>query len=258
MSNKTKKPIALTVLDTVAAAAADITFSGGNLEVTGLGAIVPINDAYDYSYTAYAAGTASVKEYDFAAIQLVAGITYRFAVIVDCQIDFTSGGGKEANELIPIREYVISAGSTTPTADEIRDAFVQRINEDPNGRVTAAAGGAGVMVLTLDSVAEGDFRYEAPLGTVESITTPFVAPAGTPALVTADGGTPNPAGAYDTYVVSYNQKRRHAAVTGGLVEFPEDVKVYLESTDGNAGDFITAMDAILDGTHTPVSDYLGV
>ena len=81
MSLTTKKPISLTVLDAVQAAAADITFAGGNLEVTGLGQIVPITDAYDSSYAAYAVGTASVKEYNFASVTLLANKTYRFAVI---------------------------------------------------------------------------------------------------------------------------------------------------------------------------------
>lgn len=251
------RPISLTVLDTVQAAAADITFGGGKLEVTGLGEVIDLSDATDYSFDAYAAGTASIKEYDLAGVSLVAGITYRLAVVVDGHVDF-HGGGKEANELIPIREYVVSAGASAPTADELRDLFIQRINEDPNALVTAASGGAGVVELTLDSVDEGDFRVESPAGTVEAVTTPFVAPAGTPEVVTENGGNPNPAGAYDTYTIFYNDKRRHNGVSGGLVEYPEFVKIYLESTDGDTAAFETAMDAILDGTHTPVSDYLGV
>lgn len=252
-----KKPISLTVLDAVQAAAADITFGGGKLEVTDLGEVIKLTDASSYSYDAYAAGTVSVKEYDFAAISLLANHTYRLAVVVDGHVDF-HGGGKEANEIIPIREYVVSTGTAVPTASDIRDLFIQRVNEDPNGLVTAASGGAGVLELTLDSVEEGDFRVESPAGTVETVTTPFVAPAGTPAIVTENGGNPNPAGAYNTYTIFFNDKRRNNTVSGGLVEFPEFVKIYFESTDGDAGDFVTAMDAILDGSHTPVADYLGV
>lgn len=257
MSLQTKRPIALTVLDAVQAAAADITFSGNNLTVTGLGREIALEDAYFSSYDAYAAGTASVKEYDFAAATLAADLTYRFAVIVDCHVAF-HGGGAEANELIPIREYVVSSGSVAPTADELKDLFIERINLDSGATVTAASGGVGVLELTLDSVDEGDFRAEYPAGTVPTVTTPYVAPAGTPAIVEADRGIANPAGAYNTYTISFNDKRRHNGVTGGLVEYPEDVKIYFESTDGDSAAFIVAMDAILDGTHTPVADYLGV
>lgn len=257
MANKARKPISLTVLDTVQAAAADITFSGGKLEVTGLGEVIKLTDGISYSYDAYAAGTPSVKEYDLSGITLAANYQYRFAVVVDCQVDF-HGGGKEANELIPIREYVIWTGTTVPTADDIKDELIERITLDPDSRVTAADGGAGVLELTLNSVEEGDFRAETPEGTVENVTTPFVAPAGTPAVVEANGGNPNPSGQYDTYTITFGKERRQAFVNGGFASFPEDVKIYFESTDGDAGDFITEMDAILDGTHTPVSDYLGI
>lgn len=252
-----KKPISLTVLDAVQALAADISFSGGKLEVTGLGEIIELNDAFYSEYAAYNAGVPSIKEYDLTGVSLLANSQYRFAVIVDGQVDF-NGGGKEANELIPIREYVIYTGTSAPTAAELVDLIVERISQDPEARVSAVNAGAGVMELTLLSVEEGDFRTESPAGTVESITTPFVAPAGTPALVTEAGGTPNPSGQYNTYTISFYDKRRNNAVSGGLVEFPEDVKIFFESTDADAGDFITEMDAILGGTHTPVSDYLGV
>ena len=250
------KPISLTVLDAVAAAAADITLAGGKLSVTGLSEVVDLSDATGSEYDAYAAGTASVKDYDFAAVTLAANLTYRLAVVIDGQIDF-NGGGKEANELIPVREYVVSTGTTAPTAAQLKDLFVERINLDPNGRVTASSSGA-LLRLTLDSVVEGDFRVEAPAGTAETIVTPFVAPAGTPAVVSENGGIPNPSGAYNTYTIFFDRKSRHNAVGGGYVEFPEYVKIYFESTDGDAGDFVTEMDAVLDGTHTPISDYLGV
>ena len=252
-----KRPIALTVLDTVQAAAADITFAGNKLTVTGLGRTVNLADATSYSYTAYAAGTPSVKEYNFAAATLGADLTYRLAVIIDGQIDF-NGGGKEANELIPIREYTISSGSTVPTAAFLATEFITRINLDPNAKVTAASGGAGIVELTLNTAEFGDFRVESPLGVVEAVTTPFVAPAGTPAIVEADRGQANPAGAYDTYLISFDDERRHNAVAGGYVGYPEDVKIYIESTDGNTVAFLLALDDILDGSHTPVADYLGV
>lgn len=257
MANKARKPISLTVLDNVQALAADITFSGGKLSVTGLGETIKLTDGIAYSYDAYAAGTASVKEYDLTGVSLLANSQYRLAVIVDCQVDF-HGGGKEANELIPIREYVVWTGTVAPTADELRDLFIERINLDPDGRVTAAIGGAGIVELTLDSVEEGDFRVESPAGTVETVTTPFVEPQGTPAVVEANGGVANPAGQYNTYTITFGKERRQAFVNGGFVSFPEDVKIYFESTDGDAGAFKTALDAILDGTHTPTSDYLGI
>lgn len=254
-----KKPIAVTVLNAVAAAAADITLAGGKLTVTNLGEEVNLSDATSYEYSAYALGTASVKEYDFALVSFLANHQYRFAVVVPEYIAF-HGGGQEANELIPIREYVVWTGGTVPTADSLRDDFITRINLDPNSNVSAASGGAGIIELTLTNTLEqGDFNVEAPAGTAENITTPFVAPSGTPAQVEVLApGQSSATAEYDTYRITFNKLRKHNGVSGGFALFSEDVKIFLDSLDIDAGAFVTEMDAVLDGTHTPVADYLGV
>ena len=264
------KPSDVAVLNTIQAAAADVVLSGGKLQLNDgsvdlLTDSVKISDALAVVKTAYAAGTASVKEYDLAGVALAANTQYVMSVEVpqvagfnNVQVSNGNFGRNEANELIRIRTYVVWVGAA-PTANELRDLFIARINDDAGARVTAASGGAGVVELTLDDVNDGDFSTEAPAGAAESVTTPYVAPSGTPALVNAD--SPNAAsatGQYSTWSISLLRARRHNNVGGGNAFFEEVTRIYADEGATNFAAFETELDAVLAGTHTPASDYLGV
>ncbi len=254
-----KKPIDVVVLNAVQAAAADAALAGGKFDITGLSSLLKLSDVNSITFDAYAAGTASVKNIDFTAATLLADYQYRVAVKVPGKISF-NGSGQEANQLIPIREYVIYSGSTTPTAAGIAQLFVDRINADLGADVSATLQAGDILQLTLtNDLLQGDFNVEFPDGCTTAVVTPFVAPSGLPSQVEVlKPGSSSASAQYDTYTISFNQKRRHAAVTGGLVEFPEDIKIFINSLDADADDLEDEIDAIFDGSHTPVADYLGV
>lgn len=253
-----KKPVDVVVLNSVQALAADVTLAGNKISFTGSSREISLAQVTLVDYEAYAAGTASIKDIDFSGVTLLANYQYRVAVRVPGKIAF-HGGGQEANQLIPIREYVVSTGSSAPTATALALLFINRINEDLGADVSAAAVAGDIMRLTLtNSLYEGDFFTEQPDGATTAVNTAFVAPAGTPAMVEALKPGSGTSASYDTYTISFNDKRRHAAVTGGIVEFPEIVKLFINSADGDTAALVTEINAIFAGTHTPVADYLGI
>lgn len=259
MANK-RKPIDVAVLNSIAAAAADLALAGGKMSCTGLSDTIKLSDGISYTKTAYAAGTLSQKTVDFTAISLAANTAYRLAIVVPDAKDF-SGGGREANQLIPIREYVVYSGDSAPTATEIATAFKERINLDLQRKVDASSA-AALLTLDLIKLTEGDFFISdenAPAGAVVATVTPFVAPSGTPELVEAVAPTQSiPTGEYTTYVITINKLFRHAAISGLQCYKDVDIYIFAEENDADFGDFETALDAILDGSHTPVADYLGI
>lgn len=246
--------------------------SGGKLTLAGNTPLVNIladplilSDATAYRKIAYAAGTAQISTIDLSAVALLADSQYSISVEFPKLIGFNNvqvngdGGRAEANELTPIREYVVSTGASAPTANELRDLFIARINADAGKRVTAASGGAGTVQLTQDVLSDGAFTMTAPSGAVIATGTPHVAPAGTPAVVNADfPNQADPAGTYTTYEIDFVNFKRSNVVSGALVGYPEFIRLYVEVGQANRAAFETALDAQLDGTHTPVSDYLGI
>jgi len=259
-----KKPNQAAVLNTIQAAAADIVFANGKFNINDgtndLTVPIKLMSGLSYSNVAYSAGVASTKTYNLNAVTLAANSQYRLAVVIEGRIDFASGGGKESNDLIPIREYVVWSGTTAPTASQLRDLFIARINEDAQAGVTASSGGAGIVKLVLDSVDYGDFTVEAPSGTVETVTVAYVAPSGTPAIVEklVDPTLVSQTAHYTTYTIVYNAESRNGLVSGGKVLFENTLMIFADALAANYAAFNTEMNAVMAGTHTPVADYLGV
>lgn len=253
-----KKSVFVTVLD--AADAPDASLSGGKLTVTGLETIA-LRDALSYVKTSYSAGVPSVKTVDFTTSNLSAEGYYRLAIEVPGRKDFPNGG-QEANELNAIREYNYGFGSSAPSAANVADAIKALIDADPYARVSVTSL-AGVLTLTLLDVAEGDFTPSVSAyaeGATIGTTTPYVAPAGTPEIVQieAGAGTAAPAGEYSTWEIVYDRQVRNGNISGLKAGLETIAIVYAEENAGTFGAFEAALDAMLDGTHTPVSDYLGV
>lgn len=250
----------------------NIILSGGKLQLSDgsvdlLSKALKIVDGSAVTKTAYSAGVAQVEEVDFATATLAANSQYRVAVeFADLRdVDFNNvqvnedGGRAEANELVRVREYIVWTGSATPTADSLRDAFIARINGDTAARVTAASGGAGILELTMDDVNDGEFIVTVSQGATVSNAAPYTAPSGTPAIVEADfPGQSSAAGEYTTWTIDFTNFRRSNVVSGAVVGYPEYMTVYANEQDGNFAIFETELDAVLDGTHTPASDYLGI
>jgi len=257
---------------TVTPATDNTILSGGKLQFKGGSPLADIltdplilSDATAYRKIAYAAGTLQISTIDLSAVALLADSQYSISVEFPKLIGFNNvqvngdGGRAEANELTPIREYVVSTGASAPSANDLRDLFIARINADTGKRVTAASGGAGTVQLTQDVLSDGAFTMTAPSGAVIATGTPHVEPAGTPAVVNADfPNQADPAGTYVTYEVDFVNFKRSNVVSGALVGYPEFIRLYVEIGQANRAAFETALDAQLDGTHTPVSDYLGI
>ena len=165
-----QKPNDGAVLNVIQAAAADVVISGGKLQLNDgsvdlLSDALKIADGTSVVKTAYTAGTAQVGSVDFATATLAANSQYRVAVeFADLRdVNFNNvqvkedGGRSEANELVRVREYIVWTGSVAPTAAQLKDLFIARINGDNGARVTASDGGAGVLTLTQNDVTDGAF-----------------------------------------------------------------------------------------------------
>lgn len=260
---QTKKSVFVSVL--AAAVAADADLTGGKLTVTGLPSI-NLKDAISYVKTAFNAGTASVKTVDFTTANLAAEGYYRLEVKVPGRIDFPNASatntGQESNDLNAIREYNWGAGATAPTAANVADAIKARIDADPYAKVSAASA-AGVLTLTLLNVEEGDFDLKVTgyaEGAGLAVTTPYVAVTGTPAQVEveAGSGTAIAGGEYTAWEIVYDRQIRNGNISGLKAGLETIAIVYAEENAAAFGAFETAIDAMLDGTHLPVADYLGI
>jgi hypothetical protein len=255
------KPNDLAVLNVIQAAAADVVLSGGKLKLNdgSKDILEPIKlvDGEGYTATAYAAGTPSVKDVDFAGGPLLAQSQYRLAVEIPGRIDF-AGGGQEANQLIAIQEFIVWSGSAAPTAASLAADFEAQVNLYGESGVTASVV-ANKLRLTLDKVSEGDFFPSVESGATITVVTPYVAPAGTPEIVEALAPTQSdPTAQYTTYKIDYKQYYKHNAISG--MEGRKDAYVYIfaDSTATNYAAFNTELLAVLGGTHTPIADYLGM
>jgi hypothetical protein len=254
------EPKEVAVLNTIQAVAADAVLSGGKFNINDgsddLTTPTKLVDGIEYEKTAYAAGTPSVKDYDYAGVALLANSQYRVAVVIPSTATVAGSVSSEADELIPIREYIVWTDSAPASASALVDLLVARINLDSDAKVTAS-NAAGELRLTLNDVATGDFRTESDGS--ETVVTPYVAPSGTPAIVEALAPTKSsPTAEYTTYRFDFNDFLRNNAVSGGKVAFPAFLYVFADETAANFAAFDAEMDAIFGGTHTPVADYLGV
>lgn len=258
MALPSRRPYDVAVLNSIAAAAADLSLSAGRLSCTNLGTTPQLVGTNRSSVkTAYAAGTASVKYVDYGAVSLAANTLYTISVEVPNAIAFP-GGGIEANQLSKIRTYSWFSGTSAPTAAQVATALVALINADPQARVSAAVTTTDRVTCTLLNVADGDFylsNYND--GGVLATSTPYVAPAGTPAIVEEFApGKSSASATYTTWKITYNELFANAAIAGLKAYKTVDVYIFANTADADYADFATELDAILAGTHTPAADYL--
>ena len=135
---------------------------------------------------------------------------------------------------------------------------MEQINLDPSGDVTASLNGVQLR-LTLDSVDEGDFFPSVESGATITEPTPYAAPAGTPAIVEALAPTQSsPTANYTTYKIDYKHFYKHNGVGGMESRKDEYVYIFADALAANYAAFDTELQAVLGGTHTPISDYLGM
>jgi hypothetical protein len=250
----------LSVLTTPAAT--DAVLASGVLTVldeSGNDAIViKASDLLGFRYDAYTAGTANVVDVDLTAAVLVANNIYSLTISAPYVQNFF-GGGQETKAVYIPRTYTVSVDAT-PTVAELQAAFIARINTDPSAYFSAASVAGDIVRITADSALAGQLFVEinVPGITAAMITssTAWVAPVGTPTEVARyTNDATLIAGTYDRYIILHRQVIRHNAVSGLGVIRNSTSLVYADSATAAA--FIAELTPILDGSYTPVADYLG-
>lgn len=236
-----RKPIEVAVLNTIQAVAADIIVSKeGGIKLND-GTIDLINEILknkivSSTKTAFAAGTASDKDYDFNGL---AADDTQFTLKVSVETF-------PATEESP-RSYTIWTG-TGATDVTIRDAFITEINSDTNRKVEASAGAGDILTLILKDVTTGDFTTDTSgaADVPETVSVAYVAPAGTPALVDAvSSGLSAPTGEYTTYDIIWKRGARNNAISGAFTEQEVTTRVFPEEGATNFAAFVAVLDSLL-------------
>jgi hypothetical protein len=252
----------LSVLTTPAAA--DAVLASGLLTIkdeTGASAItIKACDLLGFRYSVYTAGTANVVDVELAAATLVAQSIYSLTVSAPYVQNFF-GGGQETKAVYIPRTYTVSSNGTVvppvaPTVADLQAKFIAEINSDSSAYFTASAVGTKVRI-TANSALAGQLFVETsvPLAVI-STATAWVSPVGTPTEVANyTNNSTLIAGTYNRYIIEYRKVIRHNAVSGLGVIKKATALVYADSATAAA--FVAKLTPILNGSYTPVADYLG-
>jgi len=246
-------------------AATDVVLANGVLTVkdeSGANALVlKASDLINFDYNAYAAGTANVVDVDLTGVTMLVNGVYTLTIYAPYVQNFF-GGGQESGAIYQTRTYTVSLGGTIsvpPTAQDLRDAFVARINADVNAYFSAAGVAGDIVRITADAAGFGPLTVEAPALATVTDNVAWVSPVGTsdeviqyiPNAALVTGNT------YNRYVITYRKFIRHNIVNGLQVAKPVQAIVYLKSTDAGTGATVTKLTSILNGSWATVADYLG-
>lgn len=253
----------ISVLNTPVAAT-DVVLDNGVLTVldeSGASALkLKASDLLGFRYNAYTAGTPNVVDVDLTAATLVANNIYSLTVSAPYVQNFF-GGGQETKAVYIPRTYTVSVDAT-PTVAELQAAFIARINSDASAYFTATSVAGDIVRITAASALAGQLFVETnvPGITAAMITnsTAWVAPVGTTTEIL--NYVPNStivSGTYNRYIILHRSVIRHNAVSGlGVIRNATSL-VYLNSTNGGTAATVTKLTSVLDGSYTPVADYLG-
>ena len=242
-------------------AATDVVLASGRLTIkdeSGANAlIIKASDLLNFRYTAGANGTANVVDVQLSAVSLVANGLYSLTVSAPYAQAFFSGG-VETNATFQPRTYVFGVDAT-PTAAELAAGFVAEINADINAYFTAIVTGSTTVRITAKNAGFGALNITGPVGATESTVTAWVSPAGTPSQVLAQINNASlvTAALYQTYQITYRKAIRSNIVNGLEVYKPAVALVYLNAADAGTAATVTKLTSILNGSYTPVADFLG-
>lgn len=218
--------------------------------------VIKASDLLGFRYDAYTTGTPNVVEVDFSGATVLADNIYSLTVSAPYVQNFF-GGGQETKAVYIPRTYTVSTPNPA-TAQDLLDAFLAAINSDPSAYFSAADLGGGVLEITAASALAGELFVEtSTVGAVVSIATAWVAPVGTSTEVLRYvNNSTLVTGTYDRFIIEYRKVIRHNAVSGLGVIKKATALFYVDSTfDG--GNTAATTTTILDGSYTPVADYLG-
>ena len=227
------------------------------LDESGAEAIkIKASDLLGFRYDAYTTGTASAIDVDFSGATLFPNSLYSLTVSAPYVQNFF-GGGQETKAVYIPRTYTVSVDGT-PTSQELLDAFLAAINSDPSAYFSASDLGGSVLEITAASPLAGELFVEtSTVGALISTATSWVAPVGTSTEVLRYvNNSTLVTGTYDRFIIEYRKVIRHTAVSGLGVIKKATALFYVDSTfDG--GNTASTTTTILDGSYTPVADYLG-
>lgn len=219
--------------------------------------VVRACDLIAFDQTDFTAGTPHSVDVDLTGITLVNNRVYSLTVSAPNVKNFF-GGGRETGAIYQTRTYNISSDATASVA-EIQAAFVAAIAADPGAYFTASAEAGDVVRITALSADAGALEITAPAGATKADNAAFVAPVGTEAEVLAYGISAAVADAagYDRFIIKHRKLIRSNAVSGLQCFAPVISLVYLKQDDAGTGTAVTVITKFLNGSHTPVADFLG-
>ena len=242
--------------------ATDVVLANGVLTIkdnSGATALViKATDLLNFDYNAYSAGVANVVDVDVTNCNIVNNGVYSLTISAPYAVNFF-GGGQETNAVYQARTYTVSLDATA-TAQELRDAFVARINADVNAYFSAAAVAGDIVQITADAAGYGPLNIVAPTGATvaDAVGGAWVSPVGTADEVLQyipDASIVT--GVYRRYVITYRKLIRHNIVNGLQVVKPVQAIVYLNNGAGTTAAMVTKLTSILNGSYATVADYLG-
>ncbi len=235
MSVGTKSAIDGVVLNTILANAQDISVINNVFSVTGLGENIKLEDIGSISKIAFAAGTAAVKEIDTPTTPAA---SFGYSVKI-----FQAGDAGATNNA---KTAVVWSATTGETEASLTNKLVTQINLTFADLVTADNNSDNVrLTQTSTSLAGGDILVETNVGAV-SVTTPFVAPAGTPEIVAAlNLGTVSQTAQYVEWRVFFDNRIKEGFLYGGKRVFKNEfVSVFVDQLASNFSTFESTMDGI--------------
>jgi len=240
-----------------ALASGELTLENGGNSVID----VKMSDILSWSYDAYNDGTAEIGTIDFTAATLIENNTYSMTVRLPNVVSFFGSAGsatsdtRESRAVYLTRTYTVSVDAT-PTADELAAAFAQRMNDDIYKPFTVNSVVGPVITIEACDATAGAFEiaFSNIPGAVFTATAPNVLPVGEVNEVEQYvNASQIVATQYDRHIIKYRKYVRHNAVKG-LEAVKEEVAIVFSDVSDSLND---VAGPILDGTYTPVADYLG-
>ena len=246
-------------------AATDVVLASGRLTIkdeSGNNAlIVKASDLLSFRYVAGSDGTANVVDVQLSGVPLSFPTPGNGLLTLTVSAPYAQAffsGGTETNAVFQPRTYTVGTDAT-PTAAEVAALFVSEINADINAYFTAAVVSSTTVRITAKNAGYGPLNVVAPVDATVTDSTAWVSPAGTPSQVLAHINNDDLVSAdlYETYQISYRKPIRSNIVNGLEVYKPVTALVYLDAADAGTATTVTKLTSILNGSYTPVADFLG-
>jgi len=249
--NILKRPSKIVVLNTIQAAAADLTFEDGVLDVTGLEGSIPFNRVLNCYKRDYVAGTANKKT-----------ITPPAAPVALKKYEINLSLPKVGRQI----SIFVFAAATGETQATLNDKILAALSGNPavTSLFTIVEATSTTVTVEVKDVTNGPLTLLFPGGSVAN-TTPHVTPLGTPADITeiARGFSQTIAGAgtYHAWVFTMSEMVPNGGPQGPQGVKSSDIWIVANEAAANYGDFETALNGFVTGVAGAIGvadNFLGV